>query len=422
MEEICPKDICTGCAACANVCAHTAISIQEDEHGYLHPHINNQLCVNCGLCVKVCPNNTKPIFSKLGVVYAACAKDSIEQLSSTSGGVASAFSREFIRNGGIVYGCCGTDIANVHHIRIDKTENVELLKGSKYVQSSIGSIFRDVRKDLIEGKRVLFIGTPCQCAGLKNFVGPKLSKFLYTIDFVCHGVPNQRILDSALSCISDKNGEIQTVQFRIKEWKQSVFAGIRYVNKNNIHQLPEKIQYSTRYGLFINVGESCQDIRIFPNDLYTVGFLTGLYYRESCYKCHYTRPERVSEITLGDFHFKVGKNHVTGENRLLSKVLINNLKGQYLLEVFRNVLNLTPFDFCELDLRNSQLAKPIPYNPKRNLFLKSFSERGFECANEILKEQVKDIRRHLLLNELSRIVKSMTRYFYSEKRHVKKDN
>lgn len=418
IKEICPKNICTGCAACSNICAHKAITMQADKDGYLLPAINIQSCVDCGLCVQVCPNNTLPEFNKLDLAYAACAKDAIEQLSSTSGGVASTISRAFIANGGIVYGCDGTYIDNVHHIRIDNAEDVPLLKGSKYVQSSIGYIFRNVRQDLTDGKKVLFIGTPCQCAGLKNFIGPKLSGNLYTIDFVCHGVPNQKILNSAVSYVSGNKLHVRNLQFRIKGWRDSLLSHPRYVENKNIgHDLIGK-SFKTKYGLFINAGEADEYMKVFPDDLYIVGFLTGLFYRESCYQCHYARPDRVSEITLGDFHFSDNHNHVEGENRLLSKVLINNSKGQFLFEEFNNTLNFVSFDFHELNLNNSQLGRPMPKHPKREVFLELLPQKGFGCAKSILKDNVKRIRCNILLNNISHIVRSI-RYVYQNKRDDK---
>ncbi len=216
MKEICPKDKCTGCAACFNACGKKAITMTEDSCGYVHPQIDNELCVDCGLCTKVCPVNTKISLRYPLDCYAATVKSDEELLSCASGGIATELSRYVIDNGGVVYGCTGKDIRYVHHIRVDCKEDLQFLKGSKYVQSFIGETYKAVKNDLQTEKLVLFVGTPCQVAGLQGFLRQKDYPNLITADLVCHGVPSQRMLNDNISLYCKESEDI-SVWFRLKE-------------------------------------------------------------------------------------------------------------------------------------------------------------------------------------------------------------
>lgn len=215
MKEICPIDKCTGCAACFNACGKGAITMMEDACGYIHPRIDQYKCVDCNLCAKVCPVNAKVVLRYPKDCYAATVKDDDELASCASGGIATELSRYVICKGGVVYGCTGKDIRNVRHIRIDKSEELDLLKGSKYVQSFIGGIYNNVKRDLHSGRLTLFVGTPCQVAGLLSFLRKDYSN-LITADLVCHGTPSQKMLNDNIDLYCDKNEDIK-IWFRKKE-------------------------------------------------------------------------------------------------------------------------------------------------------------------------------------------------------------
>ena len=146
MKAICPIDKCTGCSACFNICGKNAIKMSEDACGYIHSQIDQDLCVDCGLCAKVCPVNTKVTLRYPQKCYAATVQSDDELASCASGGIATELSRYIIEKGGVVYGCTGQDIRNVHHIRVDNVEELEYLKGSKYVQSYIGDAYTKVKR------------------------------------------------------------------------------------------------------------------------------------------------------------------------------------------------------------------------------------------------------------------------------------
>lgn len=408
MFEICKYEECTGCGACANICGHSAISIKPDEYGFIHPTIDNDLCTNCGVCIKTCPNNNELVFNFPLLSVAGCANDAKEQLTSTSGGIASLLSRQIIRDGGIVYGCSGIDCLNVHHIRIETDDDVNTLKGSKYVQSILGDTYSLIRKDLINGKTVLFIGTPCQVAGLLSFIPSKLQANLLTVDFVCHGVPNQQMLSETLKLHLGEISNDNILLFRTKKWRKTIFSKYRIVNRLFIQKCPLEQNYKTQYGLFVFKNEKILLNSPFPNNDYIVGFLTGLLYRDSCYSCHYSRPERVSDITLGDYHFDKPKHSIiNGENRLLSKIIINSNKGKQLLALIGSNISQIEIDYNSLLGNNSQLSKPMKEHPYRHDFLSKYRSFGISVLPEYIKYDKKRIKRHLFISKIRNIIYSL---------------
>lgn len=192
--DICPKDQCTGCGLCAARCPVHCITMKEGLLGHLYPVVDHSRCTDCGLCRRGCPvlHPVEKCYPK--ACYAAWAKSDEEYRSSTSGGVASVLSRYILRRGGVVYGCTILPGVEVKHVRIDKEEDLQLLKGSKYVQSNIIKALPQLRKDVQEHMLVLFVGTPCQVAAVRNMFPKGYSDNLYLVDIICHGVPSLKML------------------------------------------------------------------------------------------------------------------------------------------------------------------------------------------------------------------------------------
>ena len=215
-----PKDCC-GCTACASICAHDAIAMTPDAMGFLYPEVDKSKCVECGLCEKVCQFNehydTSLNFPQPDV-YGARHKDMREVETSRSGAVFIAISDWILEHGGVVYGAGYADHFRVVHKRATTKEERNEFKGSKYVQSDLTGVFRDVRKDLKAGRIVLFSGTPCQTSGLNAYVGSRLRENLYLLDIVCHGVPGPFLWRDFIAYLEKKQGdEIVWVNFRDKQ-------------------------------------------------------------------------------------------------------------------------------------------------------------------------------------------------------------
>ena len=220
-----PADCC-GCTACASICAHDAITMKPDALGFLYPEVDKEKCVDCGLCEKVCSFNDHYDTSlnlETPLAYGARHKDMNEVETSRSGAAFIAISDYILEQGGVVYGAGYTDHFRVVHKRATTKEERDEFKGSKYVQSDMTGVFRQVKKDLRDGMTVLFSGTPCQTSGLNSYVGKRLRENLFLVDIVCHGVPSPYMWRDYIAYLEKKQGSpIVWVNFRDKQkfgWK-----------------------------------------------------------------------------------------------------------------------------------------------------------------------------------------------------------
>ena len=278
---------CTSCHACASVCPKEAISMCPNGEGFLYPVIDKERCLDCGLCAKVCPalNPIETVVSTtcLPIAYAAFSNDEQIRLQSSSGGIFTAVAQEVIEQGGVVFGAKFADDFSVIHGWTDSVEGLEEFRGSKYVQSVIGSSYKECKFFLEQGRRVLFSGTPCQVQGLKKYLAQKSvrSENLFTIDFICHGVPSnlfwQKYVDyRILKARTTREQTVKTASRRKNDgWKQ----------------------YSLSF-TFANDSEYCARHR---KDPYMKIFLTDIALRKSCYNCPARFLNRPSDITLADF-------------------------------------------------------------------------------------------------------------------------
>ncbi|WP_303179925.1 Coenzyme F420 hydrogenase/dehydrogenase, beta subunit C-terminal domain [uncultured Butyricimonas sp.] len=320
MKNICSPINCSGCFACFNVCPRTAITMQSDSYGFLYPVIDVDKCIDCGLCVKVCPANKVIKGNHIIRALAVILKAPEALLESASGGAASAIACGILEQGGIVYGCSSVDNCfDVRHVRINGIDSISKIRGSKYVQSLINNTFADVKKDLSDGYIVGYFGTPCQIAGLKSFLKFDY-KNLFTIDLVCHGVSSVKFLKDA---VDEYN-------------KKYVF------DKQNLKvKFREKRSGTIKYGLFIQdlTNMSYRQRFVNPKDAFTMGFLKGYTIRESCFSCKYTNIYRQGDFTVGDY-WGLGKTQLNRDNGV-SLLLINTSKANILFNQIQKFL------YCE---------------------------------------------------------------------------
>lgn len=354
MLQVCDINKCSGCGACYSVCPHAAISMTERRLGTIVPDIDSDKCIDCGLCVKVCPVNVPQKQTEPSIAYAAYAKSPDERSSSASGGIATLLSRRVLEEGGVVYGCTMESPKKITHIRVDNPDALDMLKGSKYVQSQTAHVFREIRKDLNENRTVLFIGTPCQVAGLKNYIGNARSSVnLMTVDLCCHGTPSQRLLYEHLSYLGVEDSS--EVAFR------------------------DKANGQIQYVLKVRNGD-----RIYNNpahrDYYMTGFLSGLFLRESCFTCQYASSRRCSDLTLAD-HWAMGAcdDPEMVVSKGLSSVLVNSEKGRVLFESIRDVAVCEERPMKEA-LSNSQFISPVVKPTDYDAFAESFEINGYRTA------------------------------------------
>lgn len=192
MINITEKHNCCGCTACVQRCPKQCISMIEDEEGFLYPHINKDICIDCGICERVCPIINQKKEKHPIKVFACKNKDEKVRMNSSSGGLFTAIAEEIIKKGGVVF---GAKFDSKWNIRIAYTETLDGLKefqGSKYTQAFVDNSYKDAETFLKKGRLVLFSGTSCQIAGLHNYLHCNYDNLL-TIDFICHGVPSQKL-------------------------------------------------------------------------------------------------------------------------------------------------------------------------------------------------------------------------------------
>ena len=358
---ICPKEKCTGCFACHNICPKNAINMVEDEFGYIYPIIDDKKCINCNLCKKVCPslNPIKAIYPQK--CYAMYAKDKKIRDESTSGGAATIFSTYIIKNGGVVYGATYSK-GIINHLRIDNLRDLTKLKGSKYVHSYILDTYKEAKKDLTNNKKVLFIGTPCQIAGLKRYLMKDYDN-LYLIDIICHGVPSQKYLKDEIG------GNNEKISFRSKEgYVLKLYRDSKLIKSERIDKSP-----------------------------YYSSFMDGMIFRENCYNCFYAKPERISDITIGDF-WGLGKDSklYDYDNSGVSVILPITDKGVNLFEECCDKMIYEERKIEEAINGNTQLRhaiiKPKNYYKFQKIYLKSDFLTAYKKTNKIkiLKNKFKN--------------------------------
>lgn len=321
MIQIKDKKDCCGCSACVQKCPKQCISLKEDTEGFLYPVVDNEACIDCGLCEKVCPVLHQGEPHKPLKVYAAKNRDEEIRRQSSSGGIFTLLAEKVIQEGGVVFGARFDEHWEVRHDYTETIEGLAAFRGSKYVQSRMEDNYGKAEQFLKQGSKVLFSGTPCQVAGLKRFLRKEYENLL-TVDFVCHGVPSPGVWRTYLKetvarmCdknsvstdpISMENAHVESISFRDKSsgWKKYSFS--------------LTLSATTRSGVK-NTVSLCE---LFPQNPFMKGFLADLYLRPSCYACVAKSGKSDSDITIGDLW---GAPAIIGnddDDRGTSLVLVN---------------------------------------------------------------------------------------------------
>lgn len=321
--------------------------MQEGHLGHLFPSVNQKTCIECGMCDRVCPALHPLQLRPIQAAYASWSKDTEEYRTSTSGGIAAELSRHILRLDGVVYGCAMFPDVEVRHVRVDREEDLSMLKSSKYVQSSIVGILPSLKQDVAEGRHVLFIGTPCQVAAVKALY-QNLPDNLYLVDLVCHGTPSLKLLKATVhQAVPGKKCTIVT--FR---------AGNRYCLRvwDDDRLLYEMPHNASHY-----------------RSTYLDAFLNGFTLRDSCYQCPYASSARVSDITIGDF-WGLGKKESADEILAhpfgCSVVLPVTEKGSCLLDGIRSFIECYPRPIQEAVEGNAQLQGPVRMNRRIRTYRK----------------------------------------------------
>lgn len=342
---------CTGCMACYNKCPNNAISIVYNDAGFYTLQIDNEKCSNCGLCAFICPQ-TKDIKQKEepSSCYAVMADDEIRKYSA-SGGLFAMIAQEYLRNGGYVCGAAfSEDFRHVNHIVIDKKEDLIKLQNSKYVQSNIGNSFKQIKKLLDENKEVLFGGTPCQVAGLNNYLSQTYGNLL-TMDLVCHGIPSPLVWEKYLDTFA-KGNTVKNVLFRNKHFGWHFKPEVEITLKNRFYT------------------------RKIKDGLFYRGFFEHLILNDTCYSCKYTNLQRPADITMADFWGIEYKDSDMNDEKGTSLLIINTPKGQEIIDKYKHHFKkIKEFNINDAINGNQRLKTPSEKNLNTNQFIKDLREK-----------------------------------------------
>lgn len=383
------KSDCCGCSACVSICPQQCIHIKEDNEGFFYPEVDKNQCINCNLCQRSCPILNQSEKRLPLNVYAAKHKDEQIRLASSSGGIFTLLAERIIDEDGVVFGARFNNNWNVIHDYTETKKGLTAFRGSKYVQSYMGNCYQKVKFFLQQGRKVMFTGTPCQIAGLKNYLRKDYDNLL-TVDVVCHGVPSPKVWRIYLNEIARKGGknsvlfhpisekqEIKSINFRSKStgWKKYSFAltlsGATADEEKNTVLLSS----------------------IFTENPYMNAFLSNLNLRPSCYACPTKSGKSGSDITIADFW---GIEEVLPEfddDKGISLILPYTEKGIYWLKDLN--CEFTKVDYQTAQKNNPSISTSVTKPINRNFFFhqlerkKSIQSIWEDCSSNALNKRIR---------------------------------
>lgn len=379
ITEICLSGDCTACQACVNICPKKCIKMKIDDEGNLMPTIEENNCVECKSCLRVCQGRTDAIdikFFEPKYCYAASRIDLKEYKRCASGGIGSIIMEKFLDIGRVF----ATRIDNKCHAVVEelKSKNeISLFCGSRYVQSIVGNSFYLIKQALEDGD-VLFIGTPCQIVGLKKFLGKDYQN-LYTCDLLCHGTVSYQYLDDEIDRLHLNKKNITNITFRGYEKTEDFWFNIWD---------KETVLYK-KYGRL---------------NAYFKGFLEGYTLRKCCHHCNYTKSIRVGDITLGDF-IGLGNNTAGLKKNLCTMILINNINGKKIFDLVKQDIVFVERIIDEAVAGGASLREPFKETEKSADFRMLYSKFGYEKAVEkIIIPEIRKEKITRIINKLRRII------------------
>lgn len=376
---------CTGCGACADVCPHSCITIQEDRDGFRMPSVDKVACIHCGLCERICPAlNQKATPYNNRKCYAVYHTDPQIRHMGSSGSAFYALAKSIIDKGGVVYGASMSGL-RVQHTKATKMDEVQSQMKSKYVQSNTNGIYKQVLSDLREGRPVLYVGTPCQCKALHNLTPSGLRDNLLIADIICHGIPSQSLFDKSMAYYEKKNGlKIRAFSFREK-------------TEDSLRNY--KVEYEKD-------GAVCEKVGDLDEIPYCFGFFNQTTWRNSCYVCKHKCVERDSDITLGDFWgLDKLKSDINDFQKGYSSLITNTDRGGQVVEKLQScVVEKIPDGVAFVRDHNRAYTKPDNRSLMRGLFFFCLRNFGYPfCEKHFLQQQPQFLDR-LLRSLVVRIV------------------
>lgn len=368
MIQIEDKSACCGCSACYAICPKQCITLSADKEGFLYPVVNAEVCINCGLCEKVCPVLHPKKKEVQPDVFAVINTNEKIRLQSSSGGIFTFIAEKVIDEGGVVFGARFNENWEVVHDYTENKEGLSYFRGSKYVQSNLGNTFNQAKSFLDAGRKVMFTGTPCQIAGLKNFLRKSYDNLL-TVDVVCHGVPSPTIWKGYLAWSVKniyKNQSLPKKAWELKDVIQNISFRSKEKGWKNYHVA---IEYTN------GIRESVP----FYQNLYMNAFLSDFSLRPSCYACPAKLENMQGDMTLADFWGIEYLKPEIDDDKGWGLMLIHN---ESVWKQYDSVSNITKYSLNLSDVikSNPMIVVSPSLSINRTFFFDLFFKRGLEIS------------------------------------------
>ncbi|MDD7128527.1 MAG: Coenzyme F420 hydrogenase/dehydrogenase, beta subunit C-terminal domain [Prevotella sp.] len=407
---------CCGCGACVQVCPKECIIMVNDTEGFRYPKVDHDRCIDCHLCEQICPmlQSAKP--GDPQSVEAMRFQDKQKRIESSSGGVFTAIAEEIIRRDGVVFGAAWTDDWQVEHRYCESIDGLAAFRGSKYVQSDTGCSYRKVRDFLRQGRWVLFSGTPCQCRGLKLYLRKDYDK-LVTVDFICHGVPSNKVFRAYLKeeirnyvrKDVEKNSVLLHPIRQIPEpdalvpsgWR---LKGIRFRDKRNGWK---KYSFALALAEVTTEGEQNTVLHspIFPNSSFMKGFGANIYLRPSCHNCPARSFSSGSDITLADYWGIEEQHPEMDDDKGTSLVAVHTEKATKLLNDLNDSIERKSVNAKDAYKIQLCLNHNMPVSRYREEFWASDYENDFSnVVNRICKRRT---LRQRIINSIKFVLRTI---------------
>ena len=359
--EFISREKCCGCGVCRNVCNRNAIRMEENREGFLYPVVDQEKCVDCGMCKVHCP-----VFSHEKLVltqhhfenYAGYFTEEGELMQSASGGAATAFARAILRNNGVVFGVAYTDnYRKAKTVKVSSEEELAGIRDSKYMQSDKGTIYRELKAKLEQGKPVLYTGTPCEIGAVRAFLG-KHYENLYLCELICHGPTSYKVASDYLDR-QEKEHKSSVVKMSVKSKRYGWSEPYLVLEFENGEQMAMPF-YQSDYGM---------------------GF--AVLSRESCYHCVYKGDGKAADITVGDF-WGATTTDAFWNARGISAISVHTQQGKKLLQMTTD-FNMFAVEYERIVKGNPHMEESVFRDRFTDVFKLLFHNLGLHRAARMFR-------------------------------------
>lgn len=366
------KNHCTGCQVCGDVCPKSCITFKHDEYGFVLPHVDVTLCIDCGRCEKACPVLSKKSRDLHRHVFCTYNLNSTERQLGSSGSIMMLLANEVIGLGGRVYGAAFDENMIVKHTCASTYEELRKQAKSKYIQSNTRGVYQSVLSNLKDELFVMFVGTPCQCEALSNIVPQHLRKKLLIVDFICHGVPSQKLFNDSIKEY-EKRRKCKVTSFSFREKSQD------YLRNFKITYVKAGIKYD-------EIGKE----DTFP---FYYAFLRHYSFRNSCFDCRFANSSRMSDITLGDMWGIEKNDEVEDFHKGYSLIYTNTTEGQEWYNRIISKCRSKEFDLNDKRVFNYAYSLPTHKNLWNIVFRFCYKNISYSFTERLLCRKFEDVNK-----------------------------